>query len=144
MKLSEFKEAIRQVVREELREVLKEELSTPSTPSLSVLIDDEPIYQTPTRKQVIAPKTNNPLLDSILNETANSDWRSIGNFESPDAQHFMPQHVKQQLHTPQATSVEGFLQQNSNPGASDVRHVQVNTVPDFTKMMSTMKTKGMI
>jgi hypothetical protein len=142
MKLSEFKEAIRQVVREELREVLKEELSTPSNPSLSTLIDDEPIYET--KRQSIAPKTNNSLLDDLLMETANSDWRSIGNFGADQARSFMSQQTKQQIYSePKATSIEKFIKHNNN-GAQDIRQVQINDVPDFSAMMNTMKTKGMI
>jgi hypothetical protein len=144
MKLSEFKEAIRQVVREELREVLKEELSTPSTPSLSVLVDDEPLYETPKKRNLASPKTNNHLLDDLLMETANSDWRSIGNFGSNQAQTFMSQQMKQQIYSePKSTSVENFIKHNNN-GAQDIRQVQINDVPDFTEMMSTMKSKGMI
>jgi hypothetical protein len=144
MKISVLKEAIRQVVREELREVLREELSTPSTTSLSTLVDDEPLYEAPRRRKMNSPKPGNPVLENILNETANSDWRSIGNFGTGDAQHFTGRQSGQPNVAPNATSVEGFLKQNTNPGASDIRQVQVNTVPDFTKMMSTMKTKGMI
>lgn len=144
MKLSEFKEAIRQVVREELREVLREELSTPSTPSLHTLVDDEPIYETPKRRTVDAPKTNNPVLDGLLMETANSDWRSMGNFGADQAQSFMSQQMRQQnFSQPKATSVEKFIQQNNN-GAQDIRQVQINDVPDFSAMMTTMKSKGMI
>jgi len=142
MKLSEFKEAIRQVVREELREVLREELSTPSTPSLSVLVDDEPIYET--RRQSVAPKTNNPLLDDLLMETANSEWRTMGNFGADQARSFMPQQARQQIYSePKSTSVEKFIQHNNN-GAQDIRQVQINDVPDFSAMMNTMKSKGML
>jgi hypothetical protein len=144
MKIFDLKEAIRQVVREELREVLREELSTPSTPNLSTLIDDKPLYEEPKKRQMIPPNTGNPLLDNILNETANSDWKSIGNFESYDAQHFASHQFRQPIHTSKTTSIEGFLQQNSNPGAQDIRQVEINTVPDFSAMMNTMKSKGML
>jgi hypothetical protein len=144
MKLSILKEILREVIREELREVLREELSTPSTPSLSALVDDEPIYETPKRRQVAAPKTNNPLLDDLLMETANSDWRSMGNFGSNQAQTFMSQQNRQQMYTePKATSIEKFIQHNNN-GAQDIRQVQINDVPDFSAMMNTMKSKGML
>jgi hypothetical protein len=145
MKLSILKEILREVIREELREVLREELSTPTTPSLSVLVDDEPLYETPKRRNLAAPKTNNPLLDDLLMETANSDWRSIGHFGANQAQSFMPQQVRQQMFTePKATSVENFIQRNSTPGAQDIRQVQINDVPDFSAMMNTMKSKGML
>jgi hypothetical protein len=144
MKLSILKEILREVIREELREVLREELSTPTTPSLSTLVDDEPIYETPKRRQITAPKTNNSLLDDLLMETANSDWRSIGHFGANQAQSFMPQQVRQQMYTePKATSVENFIQRNNN-GAQDIRQVQINDVPDFSAMMTTMKSKGML
>lgn len=142
MKLSVLKEILREVVREELREVLREELSTPSTPSLSVLVDDEPIYET--KRQSVAPKTNNPLLDDLLMETANSEWRTMGNFGADQARSFVPQQVRQQNFTqPKATSIEKFIQHNNN-GAQDVRQVQINDVPDFSAMMNTMKSKGML
>ena len=145
MKLSILKEILREVIREELREVLREELSTPTTPSLSVLVDDEPLYETPKRRNLAAPKTNNPLLDDLLMETANSDWRSMGTFGSNQAQTFMSQQNRQQMYTePKATSVENFIQRNSTPGAQDIRQVQINDVPDFSAMMNTMKSKGML
>jgi len=145
MKLSVLKEILREVIREELREVLREELSTPSTPSLHTLVDDEPIYESPKRRNLSAPKTNNPLLDDLLTETANSDWRSIGHFGANQAQSFMPQQVRQQMYTePKATSVENFIQRNNRPGAQDIRQIEINDVPDFSAMMNTMKSKGML
>jgi len=145
MKLSVLKEILREVIREELREVLREELSTPSTPSLHALVDDEPIYESPKRRNLAAPKTNNPLLDDLLMETANSDWRNIGTFGSNQAQTFMSQQVRQQMYTePKATSVENFIQRNNRPGAQDIRQIEINDVPDFSAMMDTMKSKGML
>ena len=141
MKISQLKEAIRQVVREELREVLREELSTVEQP-----VEQEPIHEEPKKRSLSAPKSGNDVLDNILNETANSEWKSIGTFGTSQAQSFMPQQqmMGNTIPTQPATSVDGFLAQNKQPGASDVRQVQVNTVPDFSKMMSTMKDKGMV
>ena len=140
MKLSHLKEAIRQVVREELREVLREELSTP-TPKQQ---PQEPVFEQPKRRQTSSPKTGNPSLDSLLNETANSEWRSMGHFGSGDAQSFMPQQMTQQMGAPtQATSIDGFMQQNKQ-AATSPEHVQVNSVPDFSGVMNTMKSKGMV
>ena len=140
MKISQLKEAIRQVVREELREVLREELSTVEQP-----IEQEPIYEEPKKRPLSAPKSGNDVLDNILNETANSEWKSIGTFGASQAQSFVSQQqMGNTMAAPPATSVDGFLNQNKQPGASDVRQVQVNTVPDFSKMMSTMKNKGMV
>ena len=141
MKISQLKEAIRQVVREELREVLREELSTVEQP-----VEQEPIFEEPKKRPLHIPKSGNDTLDNILNETANSEWKSIGTFGASQAQSFMPQQqmMGNTMTTPPATSVDGFLSQNKQPGASDVRQVQVNSVPDFSKMMGTMKDKGMV
>jgi hypothetical protein len=57
----------------------------------------------------------------------------------------MSQQNRQQMYTePKATSVENFIQRNSTPGAQDIRQVQINDVPDFSAMMTTMKSKGML
>ena len=45
--------------------------------------------------------------------------------------------------TPVTKGIEGFIQQNNN-GAQDIRQVQVNSVPDFSDMMTTMKKKGLL
>ena len=44
---------------------------------------------------------------------------------------------------PVTKGIESFIQQNNN-GAQDIRQVQVNSVPDFSGMMQTMKSKGML
>lgn len=129
MKLSELKSIIQEVVRTEVRTVLREELSN---------INRQPIQQS-----VVKPikKTGNSLQD-VLNETAmNSDWRSMGNFTAEHAPMFTG---RQTMSTPQVGSLDGFMRANAAPGAQDLRQIEINTVPDFSGMMNTMKQKGML
>lgn len=157
MKLNDLKEIIREVVREEVRDVLREELSSlkPQQPltqvtetkkipsSLQTLLNSAKA-----KKQQPAPQkmfnSGNPL-DELLNETAaGSEWRTL-NYGAQDAQSFIGQQTRQQIASSygaqnEPTSVEGFFQQNKS--ASDINQVRIDTVPDFSGMMDTLKKKG--
>jgi hypothetical protein len=135
---------IQEVVRKEIRLALKEELGSKSTIKESYNPTIENIKRAPKPK----PTGNN--LQDILNETAyEGEWRTLGGgtFESSQAAGFGWQQQMMNEYgggnVPVAKGIEGFIQQNNN-GAQDIRQVQVNSVPDFSAMMTTMKNKGLL
>jgi hypothetical protein len=135
---------IQEVVRKEIRLALKEELGSKSTIKESYNPTIENIKRAPKPK----PPGNN--LQDILNETAyEGEWRTLGGgtFESSQAAGFGWQQQMMNEYgggnVPVAKGIEGFIQQNNN-GDRDIRQVQVNSVPDFSAMMTTMKNKGLL
>ena len=135
---------IQEVVRKEIRLALKEELNNKSTLRESYNPTIENIKRAPKPK----PTGNN--LQDILNETAyEGEWRTLGGgtFESSQASTFGWQQQMMNEYgggaTPVTKGIEGFIKQNNN-GAQDIRQVQVNSVPDFSAMMTTMKNKGLL
>jgi hypothetical protein len=135
---------IQEVVRKEIRLALKEELGNKSTIKESYNPTIENIKRAPKPK----PTGNN--LQDILNETAyEGEWRTLGGgtFDSNHASTFGWQQQMMNEYgggnVPVAKGIEGFIQQNNN-GAQDIRQVQVNSVPDFSAMMTTMKNKGLL
>jgi len=137
---------IQEVVRKEIRTALKEELG-----------QKQPIKEqyNPTIqniKKTTKPKPTGNTLQDILNETAHEgDWRTLGGgtFGADQAMTFNWQQQMLNEYSSNDTvpvakgGIETFIQQNNN-GAQDIRQVQVNSVPDFSAMMSTMKNKGML
>jgi hypothetical protein len=84
---------------------------------------------------------NNSILNDILNETAvNGDFRSMGNFDSSNAQSFGMGNPMNE--TAVVTSVDQMLS-TARP-AGDVSQVQIDAVPDFSGLMATMKEKGQL
>lgn len=133
---------IQEVVRKEIRAALKEELSkqTQITETFNPTINS--------LKSVKKSKPTGNTIQDLLNETKESgDWRTLGGgtFDSGQAMNFgWQQQIMQEYgESPVVNNIESFIQSNNN-GAQDIRQVQINTVPDFSDMMKTMKTKGMI
>ena len=133
---------IQEVVRKEIRAALKEELG-----KQSIKENYNPTIEN--IKRAPKPKSTGNSIQDLLNETAyEGEWRTLGGgtFDSHQAQNFG---FQQQLMneyggaTPVTKGIEGFIQQNNN-GAQDIRQVQVNSVPDFSAMMTTMKNKGLL
>ena len=134
---------IQEVVRKEIRLALKEELGK------------QPIKETynPTIesiKKAPKPKPTGNSIQDLLNETAyEGEWRTLGGgtFDAGQAQNFGWQQSMMNEYgggsVPVTKGIEGFIQQNNN-GAQDIRQVQVNSVPDFSAMMTTMKNKGLL
>ena len=134
---------IQEVVRKEIRAALKEELG-----KQSIKENYNPTIEN--IKRAPKPKSTGNSIQDLLNETAyEGEWRTLGGgtFDSHQSQNFG---FQQQLMnefggetTPVTKGIEGFIQQNNN-GAQDIRQVQVNSVPDFSDMMTTMKKKGLL
>lgn len=135
---------IQEVVRKEIRSALKEEL-TLQKPIKEVY---NPTVES--IKRAPKPKPTGNSLQDILNETAHEgEWRTLGGgtFNASQAQGFAYQQQMMNEYgggaAPVVNNIESFIQANNN-GAQDIRQVQVNAVPDFSAMMNTMKTKGML
>jgi hypothetical protein len=154
MKSETFIKVLREIIREEVQSVVRNELSmlleTPK-PQKSVteikktdvknsLIDSiRPIKNNQPQKSTTF--TNNNILNDILNETAySSDWKSVVEATSNMAPNFGPYGGSAEPKV--VNSVDQML--SSARPAGDVTHVQIDAVPDFSALMSTMKEKGQI
>lgn len=153
MKSETFIKVLREIIREEVQSVVRKELSilleTPKsqksvtevkkTDVKNSLIDSiRPVKNTQSQKSTTF--TNNNILNDILNETAySSDWRSAVDATSNMAPNFAPIGAPT---TSVVSSVDQML--SSARPAGDVTHVQIDAVPDFSALMSTMKEKGQI
>lgn len=134
-----LKETVREVVREEMRNVLREEINP--KPVNEIINPKKPLSHSIPKK---IKSTGDPIQD-LLNETAESgEWRTMHNFTAQDAQSFMGQHRANFIQEPQVTNVQSFIDNNKNQSGLSHHQVQVNEVPDFSAMMNTMKTKGML
>jgi hypothetical protein len=149
MKTDTFVKLLRKVVREEVQQVVREELGllleTPE-PKKTVVETKNSLVDSikdsiPARPVTPTMFANNSILNDILNETAvNGDFRSMGNFDSSNAQSFGMGNLMNE--TAVVTSVDQMLS-TARP-AGDVSQVQIDTVPDFSGLMATMKEKGQL
>jgi len=149
MKTDTFVKLLRKVVREEVQQVVREELGllleTPE-PKKTVVETKNSLVDSikdsiPAKPITPTMFTNNSILNDILNETAvNGDFRSMGNFDSSNAQSFGMGNLMNE--TAVVTSVDQMLS-TARP-AGDVSQVQIDAVPDFSGLMATMKEKGQL
>ena len=158
MKADTFIKLLRKVVREEVQQVVREELGlileTPKsektiaetikpTVKNSMVESIRPVKPIQTAKSM--EFTNNNVLNDILNETANGgEWRSIVDATSQMAPNFGPMNgaYGDINETTVVSSVDQMLA-NTRP-SGDINSVKIDTVPDFTGLMSKMKEKGQI
>ena len=149
-------ETFRKLIREEVKRAIREEL-----PTLLTEIREQPTATAkPGRafsdlfegmdkkiKQPVVESTGNPMLD-LLNETkmsmtANSDeWRSIGDFNSDAVKSYKAEMMNAFGGAPAVESVDQMMA-TARP-SSNINQVQINAVPDFSKMMGALKDKGKI
>jgi len=150
-------ETFRKLIREEVKRALREEL-----PSLLTEINEQPkaiakpgrafsglFEEMDKKKQQVVESTGNPMLDlinetkmSMLNE-GNNEWRSVGNFGSDSINNYKAEMMGAfGGGAPTVQSVDQMVQ-TARP-AADVSQVQINAVPDFSKMMGTLKQQGKI
>lgn len=152
MKSAEFLKELRKIIREEIEIALDSRLETlnevkqptqtkraPSTISSMLPPKIQP------KRNIPVPDVKNPLLASILNETAMSmtgdDYRTVVNADASMAPNFagmMTSHMPQVV--PVVDSVEGMLA--SSAPTSDINAVQINAIPDFSALMGKLKENG--
>ena len=150
MNIATFRKLIREEVanalRQELPTILNEAISTPTKPvapkrsSISDLMEGRP------EKHTDFQTTGNPMLD-LLNETRvkmttqNEEWPSMGNYDSSAINSYRSEMMGAfGGGAPTVQSVDQMVQ-TARP-AADVTQVQINAVPDFSKMMGALKEKG--
>ena len=161
MKADTFVKLLRKIVREEVQQVVREELKllmeTPITEK-SIVESKKPAIKNsliesikstkPTSIPAVKPTsfTNNNVLNDILNETANSgEWRSVIEGTSQMAPNFGMVGGVGNTGGSSIKVVESVDQMLASArSSSDVAHVQIDSVPDFSALMSTMKEKGQI
>ena len=148
MKADTFVKLLRKVVREEVQQVVREELGLLlETPVMAntkkSLTTNSMVESIKTIKPAQPAKpmsfTNNNVLNDILNETANGgEWRSIADATSQMAPNFGPMNgaYGDINETTVVSSVDQMLA-NTRP-AGDINSVKIDTVPDFTSLMSDM------
>ena len=154
MKADTFVKLLRKVVREEVQQVVREELGLLlETPVMAntkkSLTTNSMVESIKTIKPAQPAKpmsfTNNNVLNDILNETANGgEWRSIADATSQMAPNFGPMNgaYGDINETTVVSSVDQMLA-NTRP-SGDINSVKIDTVPDFTSLMSKMKEQGQI
>jgi len=151
-------ETFRKLIREEVKRALREEL-----PSLLTEINETPkgvakpgrafsgLFEEMDQKikQPVIESTGNPMLDlinetkmSMLAEGSSEEWKSIGNFDSNNVNSYRAEMMSAFGGAPTVQSVDQMVQ-TARP-AQSVEQVQINAVPDFSKMMGALKQKGKI
>jgi hypothetical protein len=151
MNIATFRKLIREEVakalRAELPTILNEAISTPAKQvapkrsSINDLMEGRP------EKHTDFQATGNPMLD-LLNETRvqmttqNEEWPSMGNYDSSAINSYRSEMMGAfgGGAAPTVQSVDQMVQ-TARP-AQDVSQVQINAVPDFSKMMGALKDKG--
>jgi len=151
MKTDTFIKLLRKVIREEVQAVVREELgilleapdpkpvvaeAKQTTVKNSMVESIKPAKPTHPAKPMAF--TQNNILNEILNQTAQSgDWRSVAEMNSNDAMGFGG------IAEPTVVNSVDAMLANTRP-AGDINSVRIDTVPDFTGLMQTMKAKGQI
>jgi hypothetical protein len=151
MKTDTFIKLLRKVIREEVQAVVREELgilleapdpkpvvaeAKQTTVKNSMVESIKPAKPTQPAKPMAF--TQNNILNEILNQTAQSgDWRSVAEMNSNDAMGFGG------IAEPTVVNSVDAMLANTKP-AGDINSVRIDTVPDFTGLMQTMKAKGQI
>jgi hypothetical protein len=151
MKTDTFVKLLRKVIREEVQAVVREELgilleapnpkpvvaeAKQATVKNSMVESIKPAKPTQPAKPMAF--TQNNILNEILNQTAQSgEWRSVAEMDSSNAMGFGGM-----VEPTVVNSVDAMLA-NTRP-AGDINSVRIDTVPDFTGLMQTMKAKGQI
>jgi hypothetical protein len=148
-------ELLRKLIREEVRKVVREELK-------SFLVEarvptPKPNYANTIKesvqrvKPVAKPTYSNDPIKQLLAETAygmdTSEYKTMMNANSDMAQGF-PQLSMQYQESPmieQSQVVESVSEMlaNTRP-TNDINQVTIDTVPDYSQLMQTMKAKGQI
>lgn len=144
-----IREEVRKVVREELKNFLVEARTPASKPSYATTIKESVQKAKPTPR----PAYSDDPIKQLLAETAyamdTSEYKSMINAGSDMAQGFpqmfMQQQQQQETFAPQPQVVESVSEMLANTRPSnDINQVTIDTVPDFSELMQTMKAKGQI
>ena len=150
-----IREEVKKAIQEEMRDVLLEAVKSTNTSKSLV----QPYVETksqakPKFSEVIAeqrytapkplPSTGNPMLD-ILNETAQAgEWRTLngGEFNASQAVGWAggAPGMMGGSNTPVVATVDEMIK--SQGPVRDINDVNIDVVPDFSKIMGALKEKG--
>jgi hypothetical protein len=155
MKSAEFLKELRKIIREEIEIALDSRLETlnevkqpTQTKRASSTLSSILPPKTQPKRNIPVPEVKNPLLASILNETAMSmtgdDYRTAIDANSSMAPNFagIMRNSMPPSATPVVESVDSMLA--STNITSDINQVQINAVPDFSALMGKLKENGSI
>ena len=143
-------DVLRKIIREEMRSVIREELSfiikeNNINNNRTKSINNSNKHQLSKSIKNKVEENSDPIMN-ILNETRMSmtgdDYRAIMNADSSMAQGF-GHYSMDSSNEPNIVQTVDQMISNARP-ASDVSHVQIDSVPDFSALMKTMKNKGQI
>ncbi len=149
-------EAFRTIIREEVRAVIKEELSLiMQTPITETKIVKKPVVEVKNKKSSLSKlveepkienKPNKPLfegvgaLSDVLNQThAEGGWRDMGSMTARDAVSYQGGMPNQQTQV-----VDSVSDMVGKQRTTDINQVSIDSVPDFSGVMSNLKEKGKI
>ena len=162
MKISQLRKIIREEVKssmnEELKAIITEAITVASTPtspgisspsknvqvktdvqktkSFSELVneDRQPI------KEAQFETNGNPVMEALNATAASGEWRNInGGYNAQDAVGWSGGSPMGGAATPVVASVDEMMK---GKRGSDVNQVSIDAVPDFSKLMGTLKDKG--
>lgn len=141
-------EEVRKVVREELKNFLVEARVPASKPSYATTIKESVQKAKPTPKPVYSDDPIKQLLAETAYAMDTSEYKTMVNASSDMAQGFPQMFMQQQQQetlTSQPQVVESVTEMlaNTRP-TNDINQVTIDTVPDFSQLMQTMKAKGQI
>jgi hypothetical protein len=148
-------DAFKKLIREEIRKVFKEEIkallqelkipTTTQTVSGGYKKALKETITTPVHKKFTPPHLTGDPIKDLLAETAVSmtgdEYKTLVNLGSNSAQGF-PQMFAQQEEVQVVSSVEDMIA--STGPVYDINQVEIDTVPDFSGLMNTLKSKGQI
>jgi hypothetical protein len=137
-----IREEVRGVIREELSHILKENINN-NIPNKSA--NNSTKHQLSKSIKNKIEETSDPIMN-ILNETrmnmTGDDYRTIMNADSNMAQGFGQYSMNTNTEPNVVQSVDQMLA-NAKP-AGDLSQVKIDSVPDFSALMKTMKNNGQI
>jgi hypothetical protein len=150
MNIATFRKLIREEVAKalhaELPAILNESIKAPTKQVVSKRSSISDLMEGRPEKHTDFQTTGNPMLD-LLNETRvqmttqNEEWPSMGNYDSSAINSYRSEMMGAFGDgAPTVQSVDQMVQ-TARP-AADVTQVQINAVPDFSKMMGALKDKG--
>jgi tRNA isopentenyl-2-thiomethyl-A-37 hydroxylase MiaE len=143
-----IREEVRKVVREELKSFLVEARVPVTKPSYANTIKESVQKAKPASKPVYSDDPIKQLLAETAYGMDTSEYKTMMNAGSDMAQGFPQlamQYQQQESFTPQPQVVESVSEMlaSARP-TTDINQVSIDTVPDFSELMQTMKAKGQI
>jgi hypothetical protein len=137
-----IREEVRGVIREELSHILKENINNNGSTKHT---NNSTKHQLSKGIKNKIEETSDPIMN-ILNETrmnmTGDDYRTIMNADSNMAQGFGQYSMSTNIEPSVVQSVDQMLA-NAKP-AGDLSQVKIDSVPDFSALMKTMKNNGQI